>query len=240
MELIGRILISPPFGRWISCDGCTSVLGSFTLEARRGLVRRTVQSLRPTKHGWVNRIGLRNPGIRAINHWKRDHVYSVVGLDEGDWQAILALLPSGLAVEVNLGCPNVHRYGITPEVLRDYCTRLHVIAKLPPDDRVDEMAEMCVASGVCHLHLCNTVATERGGESGARLFDLNLPIVQRIAARYPNVSIIAGGGVYGVAQAQAYFAAGAQHISLSTVWFTPWRVPAILRYVSDQGYSHAS
>jgi dihydroorotate dehydrogenase len=225
-DRVKTFLISPPFGNWIGSRHCTRVLGSFTWERRCGLIYHTIRSLRPTQGGWINQIGLRNRGIRACK-FETDAIYSLVGLVDGDWQRIMYHCPTGLHVEVNLGCPNVHEYGIPFDVLRDYCALFVVGAKLPPTDDVDDIAAMCIEAGVRYLHCCNTIPTERGGESGRRLFEVNLPIVKRLAARYPG-KVVAGGGIYDVASRDSYRAAGAVGFSLATVWLTPWRVRAIL------------
>jgi dihydroorotate dehydrogenase len=223
-----RFLISPPFGNWIRRHWATSVRGSFTWDARPGLVYHALKSLRPVKGGWVNRIGLRNPGVRSVT-FDPTCIYSLVGMNDGDWERMLDRLPEHVTPEVNLGCPNVHRYGIAPAVLRDYCAKFgRVIAKLPPTDDVDDMAAMCVEAGVQYLHLCNTLPTERGGESGERLFYHALPIVERVAYRHREIEIIAGGGIYRPIHLHRYWVAGATHFSLATVWFTPWRVKHIL------------
>ena len=226
--MLKAFLTSPPFGNWITTRRCTRVLGSFTWERRPGLIYHSIRSLRPTSGGWVNQIGLRNRGIRACSFYYDDVIYSLVGLEDGDWERMLEHCPAGLNVEVNLGCPNVHEYGIPFSVLKDYCARFSVIAKLPPTGIVDDMAAMCIEAGVRYLHCCNTIPTARGGVSGRRLFQDNLPIVGRMAARYPG-RIIAGGGIYDAGAVKAYRSYGATGVSLATVWLTPWRVPGILR-----------
>jgi dihydroorotate dehydrogenase len=216
-------------GNWIDHPQCTRVRGSFTAEPRRGLVWNTLKSLRPIRGGWVNRIGLRNPGIDSLTPNTQD-VYSVVGIEYRDWEYILdALGGQRLNIEVNLGCPNVHDYGIPEEVLGEYTKRHNVSAKLPQTEDIDAVAEMCVRSQVDYLHVSNTLPTPRGGESGRRLKALNVPIVKRLAARYPEMSIIAGGGIYDSADIADYEAAGAKHFSLATIWFRPWRAQRLLR-----------
>jgi dihydroorotate dehydrogenase len=233
-----RFFINPPFGNYVGAPGCIRVMGSFTLERRRGLLVQIAKTLRPIPGGWVNKIGLRNKGLRNVP-FKHDRFYSVVGLEERDWEEILQILsneewscgdPSKyLKVEVNLGCPNVHEYGIPKDVLKQYCNWHVVSAKLPATDTVDKVAELAVEAGVRYLHCSNTLPTDRGGESGTRLREWNLPVVERLAKRYPGIPIIAGGGIYGPQDVKDYANAGAAHFGLSTVWFTPWRLPAILR-----------
>jgi len=226
-------LISPPFGNWISHPRCTRVLGSFTWKRRRGLVYHTLRSFRPTAGGWVNHIGLRNPGLRTVRIDTR-HVYSLAGLEDGDWEEMLPHCPVGTTIELNLSCPNVHEYGIPFGLLQRYCRRYNVIAKLPPTAAIDDMAAMCIEAGAWYLHCSNTLPIEHGGESGRRLFDVNLPIVERLAGRYPT-QIIAGGGIYHATNVAWYRQAGATQFSLATVWLTPWRVRGILDAIDGGG-----
>ena len=60
-------------------------------------------------------------------------------------------IPPNTNVEVNLGCPNVHEYGIPPSIMKDYCTKFNVIAKLSPDENIKETAAMCIEAGVQKL-----------------------------------------------------------------------------------------
>jgi dihydroorotate dehydrogenase len=223
-----RFLISPPFGNYISHAQCTSVKGSFTLDRRPGLIWHTLKSLRPVKGGWVNRIGLRNVGLAKVS-FRDGCVYSVVGLDEDDWTDMLPRIPEDTMVEINLGCPNVHKYGIEPHVISLYHERFWTIVKVPATDLADEVVALAIDHGADYLHLANTIPTPRGGESGKRCKELNLPLVERVRKRYPDVKIIAGGGIYSHQDVLDYEAAGANHFSLSTVWFNPFRALKILK-----------
>ena len=59
------LFISPPFGNYLSLPHTISIRGSFTLNERPGKWSQIVKTLRykSTFGGWVNKIGLRNPGI---------------------------------------------------------------------------------------------------------------------------------------------------------------------------------
>jgi dihydroorotate dehydrogenase len=225
---VKRFLISPPFGNYIGHQNATRVMGSFTLERRPGLVWNTLKSLRLIRGGWVNRIGLRNPGLGSVT-FVHDRIYSIVGLDEGDWAKMLNMIPDWATVELNLGCPNVHRYGIDEQMLSFFTHHFLTIAKLPATELVDDVAAMAVEAGVDYLHCSNTIPTARGGESGKRLKAWNLPVIERLRNRYPEASIIGGGGIYTAQDVADYEAAGATHFSLSTVWFRPWTALKILR-----------
>lgn len=222
-----RFLISPPFGNWINVKGCTSVRGSFTWNKRPGLIRHTLRSFRHVEGGWINQIGLRNKGIRSVTKFEPNVIYSLVGLDDYDWENMANHCPVGTHVEVNLGCPNVHQYRIPTGVLKHYCSKFIVTVKLTPDNAVDAMAAMCMEAGARYLHLSNTLPTPNGGISGRQLYAVNLPIVARLAKEYPG-TIIAGGGIYSQDIVFAYKWVGASYFSLSTVFLTPWRVRSIL------------
>ena len=54
-------------GSRIKLKKTISIRGSFTPEPRKGLLKQTYKTLRHTKKGWVNKIGLRNPGIQSYS-----------------------------------------------------------------------------------------------------------------------------------------------------------------------------
>ena len=115
------IYVSPPFGTWIDLEKTISIRGSFTPEPRKGLIKHTLKSLRYTSRGWVNKIGLRNPGIRNVD-FNRTSVISLVSVQD-NWEEFLDIVPSCQKIELNLSCPNVHRYSIDSITLRDITTK---------------------------------------------------------------------------------------------------------------------
>ena len=236
LEWIKPLIISPPFGsRLPSSKNYTRVVGSYTWQKRPGWLMQVARTVRPTaKGGWVNKIGLRNPGIRNIT-FRPDRIYSVVGFTDNEWLDIAHYLDhlsrrwiGRFAVELNLSCPNTEDYVISDRALNLICSRMPIIAKLPPTAAADILAERCMEAGVMKLHLSNTLPHPNGGESGPELFRVNLPIVQRMAKRYPG-KIIAGGGVYDPSYYYVYKEAGAWRVSVASVLFTPWKFPAIVR-----------
>ncbi len=53
-------------------------------------------------------------------------------------------------------------------------------------------------------------------------------IISYLSRIHPHVQIIAGGGVTSSKDAQNYLDAGANHISLGSVCFTPWKIKGII------------
>ena len=79
-----------------------------------------------------------------------------------------------------------------------------------------------------HIHASNTLPTDKGGLSGKILQPYTLKITEYIKDKYPEVEVIAGGGITTPEDAKTYYNAGADHISLGSVCFTPWKIKKIL------------
>ena len=81
------IFINPPFGNYFSFENTISIKGSYTLEPRNGLVMQILKTLRYSfEHsGWINKIGLRNPGIDyALKNYDKKTIISVAILNKED------------------------------------------------------------------------------------------------------------------------------------------------------------
>jgi dihydroorotate dehydrogenase len=215
-------IISPPFGRYFSHPKATSVKGSYTWERRNGLILQVLKTVRPTKDGWINKIGLRNSGIRSVS-FKSENIYSIAGINDGDWDKMIDAIPDGNLVECNFSCPNVDHYTIDAEVIVKAAKKFTVIAKVPPVNGADKVIQMCVEAGAHHIHLTNALPVDRGGESGGKLKPVSLGLVKETRQQYPDLSIIGGGGIYSVDDVYSYRNAGANKFSLSTAFMVPWR-----------------
>ena len=73
------MFISPPFGTYIDLPKSISIKGSFTLNERKGKWSQILKTLRYIPGlGWVNKIGLRNPGIDyAVKNYKKGTIVSI-------------------------------------------------------------------------------------------------------------------------------------------------------------------
>ena len=84
-----NFFISPPFGNYIQLPHTTPIKGSFTLEARDGLFKQVIKTLRYSYkyNGWVNKIGLRNKGLDwAIKKYGNDNksIISIAIMEENE------------------------------------------------------------------------------------------------------------------------------------------------------------
>ncbi|HXF91043.1 MAG TPA: diguanylate cyclase [Candidatus Nitrosotenuis sp.] len=219
---VKSILISPPFGNYIKTPFTTSVKGSFTWQRRPGLVRQVVKTLRQIPGGYVNRIGLRNRGIREVSFCER-HIYSIVGMTTDEWDFLIDFLPHFLKLEINVGCPNSWQNCITNDHVRRFAHKYqHITFKLSPSHVMEDLGRF-VDLGIRRFHLCNTLPTSRGGESGLRLKQMTLPLIEKARHTYPHIHLVGGGGIYTLQDAMDYYHAGVQSFSLATVWFNPIR-----------------
>ena len=232
-------IISAPFGNYLRFKGWVSTIGTFTPKCRGGFwfrVWRCLRTLRWDRHrrGWVNRLGLPNPGIDwlAANPEKaKDRIVSIgLAHDDGirDVLHLLAVcrkLVGVLYYELNVSCPNEER-GVAPDVFIEMCADCldpeKIIVKLPPDTAaVKELVEYSVAKGIRRFHCCNTIPTERGGLSGHSLTPFVCSIIVSIKKEWPHVDVIAGGGVNEQAMAYLYRVMGADHFAVGSAWLNP-------------------
>ena len=78
--------ISAPFGNYIKRKDAISVTGTWTVHPRPGRLSQIIKTLRYTRTGWRNQLGLRNPGIlHALVKHQTDDVLSVANLEPRDW-----------------------------------------------------------------------------------------------------------------------------------------------------------
>jgi len=227
--------ISAPFGNYLKFKNTISVTGSWTLEPRPGRLKQIVKTLRPTRGGWINRIGLRNPGIHVgVRKHKPWEILSLAQIEDNDWHKMYNIVPSNASVEINISCPNIDnlhsscnnisstQFSKWTEDKREWC-----ICKIPPTYTEKEI-EFVLANGYTQIHASNTIPTEKGGLSGQAIVPYTLKILKLIKTKYPSVTVIAGGGIYTKDTINMYKDHGADHFSLGTICFTPWKIQGII------------
>ena len=231
------LIVSAPFGNYVQPEGATPTLGTFTAAARPGRVRQVLRTVRYYRRlrAWVNRIGLRNPGIEwlaeAVSSGRvdvADKIVSIHGFTADDWWRLLErtekLRP--LAIELNLSCPNVGEVNWPEELFANaVATGVSVIAKLPPVHYEGLFAEARVA-GVVTFHCCNTLPVPAGGLSGAPLKPVALHCIRSLRATFDekdrhDISIIGGGGIRTAADIDDYADAGASRVAVGTGVINP-------------------
>jgi len=234
-----KIFISAPFGNYINSERTISVHGTFTRNPRGNRLWSVLKSLRYDRRlgGWVNKLGLPNPGLHQglcnVDN-KPSDVLSISEIKRGDFQKMNNIIPLNQSLEINFSCPNLGKKlpldgaGIFTKVKsREWC-----IAKLSPLTDGDELEFVIEHLGFKQIHLSNTLPLPngRGGLSGATLKPYTLELIDLVREQWGNrVEIIAGGGVSDFGGVMDYLKAGANHVSLGSVCFNPFKLRKLLR-----------
>ena len=217
------LFISPPFGNYFSPSGTTPIRGSFTLEPRPGLLMQILRTLRLTPDGWVNKIGLRNKGLAwALETYGPSEILSIAILKKEEIPRILKMLPENQNIEINVSCPNTDDAMVSDGIdkfvnpKRRWC-----ILKLAPKTSHGQV-DAFYRAGFRQFHCCNTLPTPNGGLSGRAIMPYTASLVKYLSNKYGNkVEIIAGGGVRRKGDVAYYESIGANHVSVSSIFFSP-------------------
>ena len=229
---MNNFFIAAPFGNYIKPKGCIPVAGTFTLNARGNRFLAVAKTLRynSAQGGWVNRLGLPNPGIRNGLE-KNPTVISIAEIDKGDFQRLNVLIPENQSIELNLSCPNLDKK-LSWESAKCFTpnTRKWCIAKMSPLTTPEEIKFVVKHLSITQLHFSNTLPTIRGGLSGPMLRGYTTELIELARSEYgDSVEIIAGGGVSDFGSVTDYLSSGANHISLGSVCFNPFKLGKLLR-----------
>ena len=227
-----HFFISAPFGNYIKPKGTIPVTGTFTLNPQGNRFWAVVKTLRynTAQQGWVNRLGLPNPGIRE-GLKKESTVISIAEIDKGDFQRLNVLIPENQSIELNLSCPNLNKK-LSWESAKCFNSekREWCIAKLSPLTTPEELKFVVEFLGFTQLHFSNTLPTVQGGLSGPMLRGYTTELIDLARSEYGNsVEIIAGGGVSDFGSVTNYLSNGADHVSIGSVCFNPFKLRKLLR-----------
>ena len=234
--------IAAPWGNWLHPQGTIPVMGTFTLQPRGNRFWRVLRTLRYRRSlgGWTNNLGLPNPGI-AVGLQKFNpelaQVLSVAEIEHGDYKKLAREIPEDFPVELNLSCPNLEKtlpWDDAEMFTRSCHKRKWCIAKVGPLVRPEELEFLIEKLGFSQIHACNslrvTVPHNLGGSvSGPILVPYVLEIIELVRQHWPEVTVIAGGGIKNSQDVYRYLSAGAKHVSLGTVCFNPFKLNKLLR-----------
>ena len=219
-----KYYIAAPFGNYLHKPDMYSVMGTYTVQPRPGLLKQILKTLRYSFHynGWTNKLGLRNPGIEtAINKYYQNpsrRIISLYGFNKGEWET-LAKYTRGMKQELNLSCPNVenkfHNTGCPVELFPD------AILKMSPLTTEEEIV-MYMERGVRRWHFSNTLPVSQGGLSGKTLMQYNRKLIKFTLSEDKRAKVIGGGGVTSMSDVRFYKDLGCIGVSLGSVCFLPF------------------
>ena len=237
LNIMKKIIISPPFSNIYRNENCTNIIGTYTAEKRKGL-HRVITTLRPTKGGWYNNVGLRNPGIKNLHKkFKENDIVSVYIEGLNDYQYVFEVL-SQLKVrdiELNVSCPNYKEPKIHNSIIL-YCLSnfRNVSLKVPHGVEYNFISKF-YDSGISLFHISNSSKTPYGALSGKYLVYNNVQLIRRVKKELQNnVKIIGGGGIYNLEIANIYIDVGADFLSLSTALLKPFKIKDLISELHER------
>ena len=126
-------------------------------------------------------------------------------------------------IEINISCPNIEKDMVEEDIQKFINkNRKWCILKLSPlctEEKIDNFYKL----GFRQFHCCNTLPTKNGGLSGESLIPYSTKIIKNIKKKYSDTIVIGGGGIKGDKEIQIYKDFGANHFSISTLFFHPYQ-----------------
>ena len=236
-----KYFISAPFGNYIKPKGCISTTGTWTLKPRGSRLWSILRTLRYNREvgGWTNKLGLPNPGIAiGLNKTQSHEVLSIAEVEKGDFTQLENIIPQDQSIELNLSCPNIERCFTWESTkvftrnnieMREWC-----IAKLSPLTTPEELCFIVEELGFSQLHFSSTLPFgDVGGISGPVLCRFTVELIELCREKWgSDVTIIAGGGVRDLGAVKEYLKVGANHISIGSVCFNPFKLRKLLKSIA--------
>ncbi len=177
-------------------------------------------------------MGLPNPGVKVgLERHIYGEVLSIAEIERNDFKKLYSLIPEGMNVELNLSCPNIRSlpWESTEIFARNTEKRKWCICKVSPTVTPEDLEFLITKLGFTQIHASNTLPIQGGsGLSGRTLIPYTLDIIRLIREEWPEVTIIAGGGVDSFGAVYEYLKEGADHVSLGSVCFNPFKLRKIL------------
>lgn len=234
--MINKIILSPPFSNiYPDMKNTTRVSGTYTLDKRSGL-HRVITTLKKVENGWINNVGLRNPGISKFN--KKNVILSVSIQNHKEWYSFYNILKIKSRIynikglEFNISCPNHNVSKVNASIIKESKNLFNnIIIKLPHDISFKEI-EKILELEADMLHVSNTKKIESGGLSGKMLIEKNIENIKFIK-KESDKKVIAGGGIYDFESFERYYYAKADYFSLSTSLINPFKTIRLINQMSQ-------
>lgn len=232
-----KIILSPPFSNIYRNKLCSNIVGTYTSKKRRGL-HRVITTLRPTKGGWFNQVGLRNPGIKSLyKKFKKGDIVSVYLENIKDWDIIFTSLQdlNVDSIELNISCPNHIESGINQTIVNEAVNNFKTVSVKIPHGVNFKFVNKFYNSGISLFHISNSSKTPYGGLSGTSLVYNNTRLIKQVKRDLKgNVKVIGGGGIYNSEIADMYLQAGADYLSLSTALLSPFKLKRLINDINER------
>ena len=231
-----KFFIAAPFGNWIKPVGCIPVVGTYTLHARGNVLWSVVRSLRYNfkMRGWTNALRLPNPGVMVgLHRHIRGEVLSIAEVEKNDFRKLIEIIPEGTSVELNLSCPSLGKslpWDSTEIFARNKEKRKWCICKVSPTVTPEDLEFLITKLGFTQIHASNSLRLpNNSGLSGPVLIPYTLDIIRLIREEWPEVTVIAGGGVKNWQNVYRYLHEGADHVAIGSLAFNYFKIRKLLK-----------
>ena len=106
-----KFFIAAPFGNYLKFKNKNHVIpvtGTWTLDKRANLLKRffkifTTLRYDFKKDGWVNKLGLPNPGIEiGMRKILSGEILSIAAINRSDWLKLYEVIGNDISIEINL------------------------------------------------------------------------------------------------------------------------------------------
>ncbi len=232
---VKNLIISPPFGNILNLDYASSVCGTYTANKRSGMIYSYLKTFRPVyknnKIGWVNSIGLKNPGIVNLNYAKaKDKIVSIAFQNKDDASIFYDNLSPFCqnnkivkAIEINISCPNAKVNLVkAQEIELIKSLGVEVIVKISPTKSYLDLIKYYSDCGVNYFHLFNSFPCNSGGLSGVMLKNLYYNLIKKVLMEFgDSINIISAGGIDSIEDIMKYQKLGIKNYSISTLFLHP-------------------
>ena len=155
------LFLSPPFGNYLRLPYTMPVHGSITLSPRPGKWSQILKTLRYSfpYQGWINQIGLRNPGIVAAlaQHTRPESTILSIAIQQPEEiPELLTMVPQTTNLELNISCPNTEEALVSKQLSQFlHPERTWCILKVSPTESMTTI-DSFYQQGFRQFHCCNT------------------------------------------------------------------------------------
>ena len=127
-------------------------------------------------------------------------------------------------IELNVSCPNLDKKMINNglSLFLNEKRRWCIIKLSPKTD--NNLIDSYYKQGFRQFHCSNTLPIKEGGLSGKSLIPYTNNLILYIKNKYPDTELIAGGGIQNYEDIINYYKIGANHVSISTICFNPYKL----------------
>ena len=212
---------------------------SITIDPRQG--RPEPNIIRADNGGWLNAIGLENPGAkefaRILGRPDYPVIVSLAGSNPSDFKYMIGLFDHAVGFELNLSCPNVDGLGddvgddsdLTSRVIKAAKSAANVPVFVKIGHHMAESAKAAVLAGADGITAINTVPAtavdhntrepvfgpRAGGLSGPPIKPIALRTVHDIVNRH-SVPVIGCGGISTWRDAAEFMMVGAVAVQVGS------------------------